>query len=160
VIVESATVLELDGDAAIVRCHRQAACQRCAEGRGCGGGIMSRLLGDRLRTVRVALDGRTLQPGDEVTIGLDENGLVRASAAMYFIPLLGALALAFAATAVFGRGDAIEVAGAIGGFWGGLVWARRFGRSREGDERYRPRILGRSAAGVDAAIPTSALVRR
>jgi len=160
VIVENATVLELQGDAAVVRCHRQAGCQRCAEGRGCGGGLMTRLLGDRLQAVRVATNGWTLRPGDEVTIGLDENGLVQASAAVYLVPLLGALALAVAATAVFGGGDAVAVAGAFGGFSAGLVWARRFGRPGEGDERYRPRILSRSGAGVEGPVATSAVVRR
>lgn len=149
-ITETATVLEVHADHALVRCHRQADCQRCAEGRGCGGGVMSRLLGERLHAVRAATDGLDLRPGDEVRIGLEEQGLVQASAAVYLLPLLAALAAAAAASRWVGEGDAVAVLGAAAGFATGLAWARRFGRRRRADGRFRPRVLG-AASGSPGA---------
>jgi sigma-E factor negative regulatory protein RseC len=151
VIVETATVLEIRGDEAVVRCHRQAACERCAEGRGCGGGIMARLLGERLDGVRVPTGGMSLKPGDDVAIGLEERGLVLASLAVYFVPLAGALAGAAAVSSLIGGGDPAALVGAGAGFAAGLAWARRFGRRRRGDGRFRPRLLG--AAGHPSGPP-------
>jgi sigma-E factor negative regulatory protein RseC len=153
VIVETATVLEVRGDVAIVRCHRQAACERCAEGRGCGGGIMARLLGERLDGVRVPTNGMSLTPGDEVAIGLEEQGLVLASLAVYFVPLAGALAGSAAVASLIGGGDPAALAGAGAGFAAGLAWARRFGRRHRGDGRFRPRLLGAAAHPSTAPDP-------
>lgn len=140
-IVERATVLEVEGDSVLVRCHRQAACQRCAEGQGCGGGLMSRLLGDRLQSVRLPTAGVPLAPGDEVSIGLEEQGLVLAAAAVYLLPLLCALAGAAGVAVGVGGGDAATLAGAAAGFGAGVAWARRYGRRHAGDGRFRPRLL-------------------
>jgi sigma-E factor negative regulatory protein RseC len=146
VIVERATVIEIDGDDALVRCHAQAGCQRCAQGRGCGGGIMAKWLGDRLQAVRVGTDGLALRPGDEVAIALEERGLVQASAAVYLVPLLAAMAGAAAAGLGTAGGDGPAVAGAIAGFCGGVAWSRRFARRRQDDGRFRPRVLGGAPA--------------
>lgn len=143
-ITESATVLEVRGDVALVRTRAQAGCQRCAEGRGCGGDVMSRLLGDRLRTVQVATGGHALAPGDEVEIGLHERALVQASAAMYLLPLVTALLAAVAAAGMLGGTDGIVAVAALAGLGLGLVWTRRFGARRAGDDRFRPRVLARS----------------
>ena len=140
-IVEPATVVEVHSDVALVRCLSQSGCQRCAAGKGCGGGVMSRLLGDRLNLVSVATGGKTLRVGDEVLIGLHEQGLVQASAAVYLVPLITGLLGGVAAASAFGAGDAIVLAGAVAGFAGGLAWARRFGVQREGDDRFAPRII-------------------
>ena len=102
---------------------------------------MSRLLGDRLNLVSVATGGKTLRVGDEVLIGLHEQGLVQASAAVYLVPLITGLLGGVAAASAFGAGDAIVLAGAVAGFAGGLAWARRFGVQREGDDRFAPRII-------------------
>ena len=148
-ITEPATVLEVRGDIALVRCHSQAGCQRCAEGRGCGGGALSRLLGERLHAVEaVVARDLDLRPGDEVTVGLEPRGVLHASAAVYFLPLLTAFAGALVAAAWAGSGDAIAVAGAAAGLAAGLAWARGFGRRRAGDGRFRPRVIDRLAPDV------------
>ena len=147
-ITETATVLDVRGEVALVRCHGQAHCQRCAEGRGCGGGAMSRLLGERLHAVQAATDGLEVEPGDEVTLGLEPQGLVLASAAVYLVPLLGAVAGAVVAAEWLGRGDPAAVTAAAIGFTAGLFWARRFGRRHRNDGRFRPRILARLPAAT------------
>jgi glycosyltransferase involved in cell wall biosynthesis len=74
-----------------VACQRQVECQRCAEGRGCGGGVLGRLLGDRLHKIRAATGSVAVAPGDQVLIGLGEDVVLRAAAAVYLVPLLLAL---------------------------------------------------------------------
>lgn len=144
-IVEPATVVEVRADVALVRCLSQSGCERCAAGKGCGGGVMSRLLGDRLNLVSVATGGKSLRAGDEVLIGLHEQGLVQASAAVYLVPLVAAMLGGVAAASAIGPGDAIVLSGTVVGFVGGLFWARRFGVQREGDDRFAPRIIETAA---------------
>ena len=144
-ILEPATVVEVHDDIALVRCLSQSGCQRCAEGKGCGGGVMSRLLGDRLNLVSVGTGGKALRVGDDVLIGLHEQGLVQASAAVYLVPLVTGLLGAVAAASAIGAGDAIVLSGAVAGFAAGLIWARRFGVQKEGDDRFAPRIIETAA---------------
>ena len=53
-ITETGRVLQVEGEWALVACRRQVECARCAAGRGCGGGVLGKLLGDRLHHVRAA----------------------------------------------------------------------------------------------------------
>jgi sigma-E factor negative regulatory protein RseC len=101
-ITETGRVLEVEGEWAWVECRRQVECARCAEGRGCGGGLLGRLLGDRLHKVRAARGSVAVAPGDQVLIGLGEEVVLRAAAAVYLVPLLLALAGGAAAGALAG----------------------------------------------------------
>jgi sigma-E factor negative regulatory protein RseC len=102
-ITETGRVLEVEGDWAWVACRRQVECARCAEGRGCGGGVLGRLLGDRLHKVRAATGSVAVAAGDQVLIGLGEDVVMRAAAVVYLVPLLLALAGALAAWQVWWR---------------------------------------------------------
>lgn len=141
-ITETGRVLEVDGDWAWVACRRQAECARCAEGRGCGGGVLGKLLGDRLHKVRAATGAVRVFPGDQVRIGLGEDAVLRAAAAVYLVPLLAALAGGVAAATVAGGGDLPAIAGAATGLLLGLGWARRYGRRLAADAAWQPVILG------------------
>lgn len=146
-ITEPATVVRLDGDTVWVRCESQQGCRRCAEGRGCGGGTLGKLLGDRLRTVRAARGGFRLTAGDSVVIGLAETALVRASLAMYLIPLLAMLAVAALGWRIAGQSEFWAISGGLLGFLGGLVYARQFGSRHSTDPRYQPVVIARSPRG-------------
>jgi sigma-E factor negative regulatory protein RseC len=143
-ITETGRVLEVEGDWAWVACRRQVECARCAEGRGCGGGVLGRLLGDRLHKVRAATGSVAVAAGDQVLIGLGEDVVMRAAAVVYLVPLLAALAGALAAWQVGGGGDLVAVLGAGAGFVLGLGWARRYSRGRAGDGAFHPVILRRT----------------
>ncbi len=155
-ITEPATVVRVDGDVVWVRCESQQGCQRCAEGRGCGGGVLGKLLGDRLRTIRAARGDFRLAAGESVVIGLAETALVRASVAMYLIPLLSMLAAALLAWRVGGESEAWAISGGLAGFLVGLVHARRFGSRHDADSRYQPVVIARSRHGERARCPVSA----
>ncbi len=145
-ITERARVVSLDGEFAWVESASQAGCARCAEGKGCGGSIFSRLLGERLHRIRaLAIPG--LQAGDEVVLGLDEDGLVASALAAYLVPLLAMFAGAFLVFEIAGNGDAGTLGGGVVGFVAGLVWLRRFSRRHAADARYQPRIVRQFSAG-------------
>ena len=151
-ITETGRVLEVDGDWAWVACRRQVECARCAEGRGCGGGVLGRLLGDRLHKLRAATGSVTVAPGDLVLIGLGEDAVMRAAAAVYLVPLLAALAGGVAAAILFGGGELVAIAGATAGLWGGFRWASAYSRRHAASTALQPVILRRADnAGCRAA---------
>ena len=141
-ITETGRILEVDGDWAWVACQRQVECPRCAEGRGCGGGVLGKLLGDRLHKVRVATGSLPVEPGDQVRIGLGEDAVLRAAAAVYLVPLIAALAGGATVATLTGGGDLAAIVGAGAGLLAGLGWARRYGRRLAADTALQPVILG------------------
>lgn len=153
-ITETGRVLEVGEGWAWVACRRQVECARCAEGRGCGGGVLGRLLGDRLHKVRAATGSVAVRPGDQVVIGLGEDAVLRAAAAVYLLPLVLALAGAAVGAWWFGGGDLAAVGGAVAGLLVGLGWARSYGRRHARDAALQPVILrhgdgaGCAGAGV------------
>lgn len=142
-IIETARVLRVSGEAAWVHCDSHAGCQRCAEGRGCGGGVLGRLVGGRLREVRVDAAGFPLAAGDRVRIGLSETALLQSSLVMYLVPLLTMLAAALIADRLIPPPwrEAASVAAAVPGLLAGLALARVFGR-RRGGSAFGPRVVG------------------
>ena len=159
-ITEPATVVRVSDDAVWVRCEVQQACPRCAQGRGCGGGIMGRLLGDRLRLVRAARRGMDLAVGDGVVIALAESALLRASLTMYLLPVLTMLAGAMLLRHIAGPGDTGSIIGGVAGLSAGLMYARRFGRLRGSDPRYQPSVVGRLEPGQPQSCPVAPLTTR
>lgn len=153
-ITETGRVLEVEGDWAWVACRRQVECARCAEGRGCGGGVLGRLLGDRLHKVRAATGSVAVTPGDQVLIGLGEDVVLRAAAAVYLVPLLLALAGGAVATGLTAGGDLAAIIGAACGLVLGLGWARGYSRRSAADASFNPVILRRTdGAGCGSRSP-------
>ena len=149
-ITETGRVLSVEGDWAWVACRRQVECARCAEGRGCGGGVLGKLLGDRLHKVRAATGSVAVVPGDQVLIGLGEDAVLRAAAAVYLVPLLLALAGGVAVVTVTGGGDLAALLGAAAGLLAGLAWARGYSRRHAADTTLQPVVL-RLADGAGCA---------
>jgi sigma-E factor negative regulatory protein RseC len=158
-IIETAHVLRVSGSVAWVRCDGHAGCQRCAQGQGCGGGVMGRLLGERLREVTVDAGGFRLASGDRVRIGLSETALLKSSLVMYLLPLLTMLGAALIADRLAPAAwqELASVAAALPGLWAGLALARAFGRRRTG---FAPRVVGLEAgAGTREALLPAAAAR-
>lgn len=143
-ITETGRVLQVDGEWALVACRRQVECARCAAGRGCGGGVLGKLLGDRLHQVRAATGAVPVAAGDRVLIGLSEDAVLRAAAAVYLVPLLAALAGAVALGLLLPGGELGAIAGAALGLLLGLRWARTYGERHGTDPNLQPVVLGLS----------------
>lgn len=145
-IKETGRVERVEDGYAWVVCAGQAACARCAEGRGCGGGLLGRLLGDRLHRVRVLAGRHALQAGDRVELGLEESALLRGALRVYGLPLLGLLGLPLLVRVVTGlSADGPMLVAGLLGLAGGLVVARRGSSRIERDALYQPRVVRRLA---------------
>lgn len=158
-IIEPGTVVRVSSQHAWVRCDAQAGCRRCAQGRGCGGGYMGRLLGDRLRLVRAAIVDVVPKAEDRVLISLSETALLKASLVMYLGPLVAMLIGAMSVSMTVGPGEAGIVLGGVAGFLGGLLNARRFGLRHAQDGRFQPVVLG-PAPRSDLADSAAPVMRR
>lgn len=150
-IREPATIVSVAHGEVWVRCDAQQGCPRCAEGRGCGGGLLGGLLRDRLRLVRAVGRADGLAAGDRVVIGLAETTLVKAAATMYLVPLGGIVLGALSARGLAGTGDASAIIGGALGFLVALAFVRRYGARRGSDPSFHPRILGRCERGEEGA---------
>ncbi len=151
-IVESGRVERIEEGFAWVICAGQVGCVRCAEGRGCGGGLLGRLLGDRLHRIRAVAGSQALQAGDRVEIGLDEAALLRGSLRVYGFPLLGMLGLPlllrlFAAQS----GDGSLVIASVVGLVAGLAVARHSSEKISRNPLYQPHIIRRVDGWCSAA---------
>lgn len=154
-IEERAHVLRVEQGTAWLRCESQAGCQRCAEGRGCGGGVFARLLRRRLEEMPVE-NSIGVSAGDAVLVGLEPAAVQNAAFMMYGLPLAGLLLGAVLGSAVgpavgpttgSAGQDAIAIlAGAIG-FAIGFAVARWSSKRLSRDARYRPVLLRRLRPG-------------
>ena len=127
-----------------VVCAAQLDCKRCAEGRGCGGGLLGRLLGDRLHRVRALTRDQDLNAGDRVELSLSEAALLQGAFQVYGMPLMGFLGLPLVAFWLFGISDDFALlAAGIAGLVLGVVLARRFAAASASGRGFQPAITRR-----------------
>lgn len=118
-------IVAIEDGMAWVESPRQSACGSCVSKGHCGTG----LLGDALTGARVSriavrntLDA---QVGDEVVLGLPEDGVVRASLLLYGLPLAGlVVGMGLAQSA----GDGWALLAGLAGLGAGLLLLRPLGR--------------------------------
>lgn len=96
-IVERATVIEVETDSILVETVQQSTCGSCVAQKGCGQGVLAKYLSSssffRIDTSEFKAD--IYQPGDIVELGIDEFAIVRASLWLYLLPLAGLVAGAY-----------------------------------------------------------------
>ncbi|MFP4559797.1 MAG: SoxR reducing system RseC family protein [Thiohalorhabdus sp.] len=153
-IEAEATVVAVNGEEVEVEAATGGGgCGSCHSAGGCGGGRT--ILGTRpgvATRLRVAPD-LAVRPGERVVVGLPEGGFLRASVALYLVPLLGMFGGAGLAEGLLGRfisGGAPEVltlVAGLAGLGGGFLWQRGSGRRLANDPSRRPRILRRALGG-------------
>lgn len=142
-IEERARVLRAEHGTAWLHCESQAGCQRCAEGRGCGGGVFARLLKRRLEEMPVE-NTLGVAAGDAVLVGLEPAAVQNAALMMYGLPLAGLLSGAVFGSMLGEAGqDAGAMLGAALGFVVGFGLARWLSQRLGHDARYRPVLLRR-----------------
>ena len=92
-IEETAIVVALEGDRALLQTQRRSACQSCSVKQGCGTSVLAKVVGTRSSQISVE-NSLQAQVGDEVLLGIEEHALVRGSLLVYALPLLMMLAFA------------------------------------------------------------------
>lgn len=148
-IEERAIVRRVQGGEIHVQALNPGNCPRCAEGRGCGGGILAKLVSRQRPDVRVESRLSDLRVGEMVVVGIDESALLSASVWVYLVPL-GAMLLAGAIAQQWLQApDPIVMAFGIAGLALGLAWLRRQSARAGEQTRFRPVILRREGAGGD-----------
>lgn len=153
VIVERGNISEIRDGRAWVECQSRSACERCARGQGCGGGVLGALLGDRLHKVQVRVTDQELRVGDQVELGITPASLIGGASLVYLLPLSGLLAGALVAAYLGGfSSDGLTVIGAITGLLAAGLVSRHI--HRDGQARFQPEIIrnmGPCHAGQDSA---------
>lgn len=126
-----------------VMTRRRASCARCSVAQGCGRAALAQWFGT---TIPVEVrDPLGVSPGERVIVGLDEQALLRASLAVYGVPLGAMLMLALAAELLIGN-ELLTVAAAAAGFAAGFVQARLWAYRPDQARQLRPVILRRASA--------------
>lgn len=89
-LVEWGIVTNVRSHRITVNCRSKIDCERCAEGKGCGGGILARWLGNRQYSIQAFFDDSTQSPkiGDFVAIAVPAKRIVKLASIMYGFPLV------------------------------------------------------------------------
>lgn len=137
--------MSLDRDVgAWVETQRRSTCSGCSLKQGCGGGVLSQVLGRR-RSVVWAKNRASATVGDRVVLSLAQQALLRGSVAVYLVPLITLFIGAVLGEQLFGSGQAsgegAALLGGVVGLAGGFFWLRHFGKAAARDERYQPVIV-------------------
>lgn len=122
-IEEPGIVLAVDTDGVWVATQRKTTCGSCSVKAACGQGILNSLSADKQpHTIKVRSDLQ-LREGDQVTLGVSENALVRSAFLVYMLPLLAMLASAIAVSTLEVSEPWVILAGVLG-FVGGVTIVR------------------------------------
>lgn len=133
-----------DPGAVVVAVAADVVCQRCADGKGCGAG----LLGGRKRQAQIVAtlaSGLDVAVGDEVAISLQPRHVLQAALLVYGLPLAGAL-LAAGLAYIAGLGDSTAAIAALAGLLAGLATARTRLRRSACLRNFTPTVVERLAS--------------
>ena len=148
-IEERAIVTRIDAEQVYVQALNMGNCKRCAEGRGCGGGLLGRLGRHRQHAIPVTSKVADLQSGDPVVVGIGSEALLRASVMVYLMPLVGMIGMGAIARLGLNAGDLLMAAFAVAGLAAGLLYVRWKSESMDAAQ-FRPIVLRRDRFGADS----------
>ena len=98
-IEERASVVYVEDGFAWIEAQRNSVCGSCRLNNGCGVAILDKVFGRASSRVR-ALNPVNARIGDQVTVGIPEQGLVKGSMAIYAVPLFCMLSLSLLGAAL------------------------------------------------------------
>lgn len=144
-IEETATVVGLQDDFAIVETAQRAACGSCSSADGCSTSVLSGLFKRRLNQMKV-LNPIQARPGEQVIIGLQEGALLKVSLAAYLLPLLCTILFAISAQFLTRQlelqgGELPSILGGLLGLLAGLNLFKRITAQKASDPAYQAVIL-------------------
>lgn len=126
-IVEVGRIVRVASDRAWVEAGSRQNCARCAEGRGCGGGLLGRWLGKRLHLVE-ARNPRHFPEGSWVELALPDQAVLVGALMVYLPPLFGMIVGAGVAVIGLGWPEPFVVLAAGTGLLAGGMLSRFLGR--------------------------------
>jgi sigma-E factor negative regulatory protein RseC len=142
-LVESARVVALEGAQVRVETVRHNACSSCRSRSGCGQRLLAEIgQGKSLQLLVSNPEQLSLQPGDQVELGIEEARFLAASFTVYLLPLL-LLIVAAGWVSLAGGSEFQVIAAAVSGLVAGFGWLAYKSRHVKHQCHYRPRIIGR-----------------
>lgn len=150
-IEQNATVIQRQGEDALLEVPRQSSCGSCSS-KGCGTGSLAKVFSQRPITMWVN-NSIGAEVGEQVVIGISEQALVQGSVLTYILPLITLLLGGLTGDAIAGQTGAggnelFTVIGAIAGFALGLLSLKVFNQGVLDQGRFKPVILRRTTANV------------
>jgi sigma-E factor negative regulatory protein RseC len=137
-------IIEMRSDnTVIVEIESAVVCARCAAGKGCGAGLLGSQAAERRVEVSLA-EPLDFGVGDEVSISLQSNNVLRAAVIVYAYPLLAAITAAALAYGL-GLGDLASACFALGGLLAGILFAKWRLRSARCLRQFTPVVAGHYA---------------
>ena len=135
-ITQPAKVIATCADYCLVETIPKSACPRCAEGKGCGRGILAQAFAYKTYQLQVPSASEPSEPskaqpeiGEHVLVAMNSNGLLLASVVMYLLPLLSMIMAAVLTALWFSNEDIYTVLAAVLGLGFGAVLASRLSKS-------------------------------
>ncbi len=144
-LVETGRIVAVETDSLWVETIRQSTCGSCTARKGCGHSLINRVSDGSRSYIRVLPgrhDLRDCRLNDEVTISIPESVLLRSSAVVYLLPLLGMLAGALGAVTLGeAENDLLAALGAVGGFILGMGVVRWHAWLHRSDDTFQPTLV-------------------
>jgi sigma-E factor negative regulatory protein RseC len=142
---EQATVVAIENQTVWVEVQRQSVCGQCAANKGCGTGVLQKVLGNKRNIFRV-IGELPVEVGDNVIIGVNENALVKGSLIIYAVPIIFMIvcALLGETIAVQSRSinsDHMSMAGALIGLAVSILGLRFYNRKISKNTNYQAVLL-------------------
>lgn len=140
-IEEKATVVSVDEGSVIIETVRTSACAQCSASDGCGQKSLSEWAASKMTHIHVANPlSITVQKGDQVIVGIDEGGFLKASSLVYFVPLMMLFVAGFIGQ-VLGMTEPVTISLAGIGLILGLVIVKTISQKLEKKSVYQPVLL-------------------
>ncbi len=126
-ITQPAKVIDAFDSYCLVETIPKSACPRCAQGKGCGGGILAQAFANKIYRLRVPYtsecDDDPVGVGSDVLLGMNSNGLLMASLVLYLLPLLTMISVTLLTALYINNSDVYTVAAAATGLAIGALGA-------------------------------------
>lgn len=124
-IEESGIVIAIEQDGVWVATQRKTTCGSCSARMTCGQGLLTSMASGKKPHLIKIQTHHALREGDQVTLGLSEDLLVRSAFLVYMLPLLVMFISALTVNALNASEPWIIFAAALG-FFAGALWVRRY----------------------------------
>ncbi|WP_019602939.1 SoxR reducing system RseC family protein [Teredinibacter turnerae] len=146
-ITENGKVLAVEDHNVWVETLKTSTCGACRARHGCGQRMLA--ASDDYTRVRVALPAEygNLQPGDEVTLGIDESSFLKGVFLAYGLPLV-AMLVAVASAAQFFTEEWVLMLAAITGLIAGGAVVRLTASNMALNQCFRARLISRAENAI------------
>jgi len=124
-IEQSATVLRIENNHAVIEVRRQTACGSCSAKAGCGKSLLDNIF--NLKPLQLSIPNTIeARKNDDVIVGLNESAILQASFYLYFFPLFMMIVFAIAADFLISGqySEIVSIIAAIIGLFAGSRMSR------------------------------------